>query len=513
MTDKNSTVVLPEEVENITPGVSSVSGQADLFDEVLSGDIANLRPRVAGDDEIDDPLDAIAREANDDSQEQNRSERNLTSHATTHTGSRRDMDVNGYISDDEETLVTSSGLEERRQVSDIQETGGEVVTQAQSGSVSVDRSEVSVERQEQRSGLVETEDEDNEDADGTDESISVEDQEITAWRGDRRRRDSDEEYTQPDGEESDALVEETLEPEILDAVVLPTEERHADIAPISDGLSALSVAPVTVPETAAGAVVPLTISYEEKDGKEATTFAISLKDAPAGTQVGYRDGKGTFIEVPGGTLDETQVTTAAVKVPAHWSGAFRATVTATSTDAGAPSSAVRTAGVAVNVTPVIDVPDLRAGSDPVTTQEDTVVSLGIQPVSLVDTSETLSVSVSGLPAGAVLGTLAGDVFTPLATSGGPDTSHAVAASKVGTLAVRPPENWSGAFTARVRATVVDTPEGGGNAVTKTVDVPVAVNVTPVIDVPDLRAGSDPVTTQEDTVVSLGIQPVSLVDTS
>ncbi|NKD77808.1 hypothetical protein HEQ60_08550, partial [Haematospirillum sp. H1815] len=249
MTDKNSTVVLPEEVENITPGVSSVSGQADLFDAVLSGDVADLRPRVAGDDETDDPLDAIAREANDDSQEQNRSERNLTSHATTHTGSRRGTDVNGYIADNEETRFTSSALEERRRAYDIQETGGEVVTQAQSVSVSVDRSEVSVERQEQHSELVETEDEDNKDADGADESVSVEDQEITAWRGDRRRRDSDEEYTQPDGEESDALAEETLEPEILDAVVLPTEEQNTDVVPVSDA-PALTVGsgPVTTKE-------------------------------------------------------------------------------------------------------------------------------------------------------------------------------------------------------------------------------------------------------------------------
>ncbi|NKD59855.1 hypothetical protein HEQ62_08690, partial [Haematospirillum jordaniae] len=356
MTDKNSTVVLPEEVENVTPGVSSVSGQADLFDTVLSGDIADLRPRVAGDDETDDPLDAIAREANDDSEEQNRSERNLTSHATTHTGSRRGTDVNGYSADDEETLITSSGLEERRQIYDIQETGGEVVTQAQSGSVSVDRSEVSVERQEQHAELVETEDDDNEEADGADESASVEDQEITAWRGDRRRRDSDEEYTQPDDEESDALAEETLEPEILGAVVLSTEEPHADSAPVSD-LPTLAVGTGSV-TTKEDTAVSLGIqSVDLVDTSETLSVSVSglPTDAVLGTLVGgvftalkagsggdlISADEGTVLVVPG----TTDYTTLAVRPPAHWSGAFTATVTATSTETGAPSSAVSTAAV------------------------------------------------------------------------------------------------------------------------------------------------------------------------
>ncbi|NKD55722.1 hypothetical protein HEQ61_09360, partial [Haematospirillum sp. H4485] len=150
--------------------------------------------------------------------------------------------------------------------------------------------------------------------------------------------------------------------------------------------------------------------------------------------------------------------------------------------------------IEVHIKQVADKPHLDVGLGSVTTDEDEVVSLGIQSVSLVDPdgSEILSVSVSGLPKGAVLGTLVGNVFTPLkAGSGGDLTSTGEGASldvpagtDYTTLAVRPPENWSGAFTATVRATSTETErETGASLSSDSRDATVQVTVEPVPDLP------------------------------
>ncbi|NKD78137.1 hypothetical protein HEQ60_10240, partial [Haematospirillum sp. H1815] len=152
-----------------------------------------------------------------------------------------------------------------------------------------------------------------------------------------------------------------------------------------------------------------------------------------------------------------------------------------SKEAGAVEAVQQT--IQVHIQQVADKPSLDVGSGVVKTDEDTAVSLGIQSVSLVDKdgSETLSVSVSGLPTGAVLGTLAGGVFTAL-TGPGPDGSYAVpAGTDYTTLAVRPQENWSGTFAVKVTGTSTET---GTSSSSASRDATVEVTVKPVADIPD-----------------------------
>ncbi|NKD67892.1 hypothetical protein HEQ64_09430, partial [Haematospirillum jordaniae] len=157
--------------------------------------------------------------------------------------------------------------------------------------------------------------------------------------------------------------------------------------------------------------------------------------------------------------------------------------------------------IQVHIEQVADKPSLDVGLGVVKTDEDRVVSLGIQSVSLVDKdgSETLSVSVSGLPTGAVLGTLVGGVFTALETGPSPDGSYAVADDKVSKLAVRPPAHWSGTFAVKVTGTSTET---GTSSTSTSRDATVEVTVKPVADIPDF-APTDVTVRSAATPIAIG----------
>src|SRR3546814_17278253 len=100
-------------------------------------------------------------------------------------------------------------------------------------------------------------------------------------------------------------------------------------------------------------------------------------------------------------VDPTALAGLTFTPPANSDADFQVTVTATATEAATGETATSTATIDVAVNAVTDAPTLVAqdGSG----SEDTAIALDIQSV-LTDTdgSETLSITVSGVPEGAVL---------------------------------------------------------------------------------------------------------------
>ncbi|MAN79702.1 MAG: hypothetical protein CMF64_04850, partial [Magnetovibrio sp.] len=104
--------------------------------------------------------------------------------------------------------------------------------------------------------------------------------------------------------------------------------------------------------------------------------------------------------------------------------------------------------------------------------EDGAISLPLT-VNKVDASDTLSVTLTGIPEGSVLSSAAGTI----AVTG---TTAILTEAQLQGLAITPPENYSGSFNIGVSATTI---EGGviSNATTGTI----SVDVTGVADVPTL----------------------------
>ena len=146
---------------------------------------------------------------------------------------------------------------------------------------------------------------------------------------------------------------------------------------------------------------------------------------------------------------------------ANYSGADSFTYTVNDGNGGTAAATVN-----LTVTPVADAPTLTV--DPVTGDAGTAIPLTIDP-ALVDTdgSESLTLQISGIPAGATLsdGT---NAFT--ATPG--NTTADVSTWTLASLTVTPPGSSAPAFTLTVAAT--STEAGNGDAATTTADLVVTV---------------------------------------
>ncbi|CCG09576.1 Ig-like domain-containing protein [Pararhodospirillum photometricum] len=179
------------------------------------------------------------------------------------------------------------------------------------------------------------------------------------------------------------------------------------------------------------------------------------------------------------TLTPAQLSGLTLTPPDDFSGSLTLTVKAVSTDGTA--TAATTAPLTVTVTPVADAPTLTV--TPATGAEDMPIGLSIVS-SLTDSSETLSVIVSGLPSGASL-----SAGTP-----NPDGSYTLTPAQLSGLTLTPPDDFSGTLTLTVKAISTD---GTATAETTT---PLTITVTPVADTPTLA----PVDTwgAEHTAISL-----------
>jgi hypothetical protein len=243
------------------------------------------------------------------------------------------------------------------------------------------------------------------------------------------------------------------------------------VDPVADG-PVLAVSPAAGDEDGA---IPLSITAVSPDPSEIVSVRIS--GVPPGARLSAGDDGGG----DGGvwTLTREELAGLAITPPAHADDDFTLTVTAISRDGAVSASTSRE--IIVAVTPVVDAPSL-AGS-PASGNEDSAIPLSIL-AALRDTdgSESLSIRISGAPAGAALS--AGGAS--LNASGG---GWMVTPAQLAGLSIRAPGDDDADFTLTVTATATESATGASAA--STLEIPVAVNA--VGDTPSVQIAATPTT--------------------
>ncbi|WP_181846528.1 hypothetical protein, partial [Thalassospira profundimaris] len=161
-------------------------------------------------------------------------------------------------------------------------------------------------------------------------------------------------------------------------------------------------------------------------------------------------------------------------IPADdFSGSFDLGVTATSADG--EDVATTTGSITVDVAGVADAPtlDVADASGSESGSEDSAIALDID-AGLTDSSETLTITISGVPDGATLSA---------GTDNG-DGTWTLSSSDLEDLTITPPDDFSGSFDLGVTATSAD----GEDVATTTGSI--TVDVAGVADAPTLDVAAD-----------------------
>jgi len=233
-------------------------------------------------------------------------------------------------------------------------------------------------------------------------------------------------------------------------------------------------------------LIPLNLSpvLADRDGSESISLIIDNLPEGARLSAGTDNGDGTW------TVANNQLDGLSVLPPADSNVDFTLRVTAVATETSGGSSA-RSAPVdlAVAVTGVADTPELTiAGA---TGDEDTAIALDIaSSLTDVDGSESLAVTIAGVPTGASL-------------SAGTDNGNGtwtLTRDQLAGLTVTPPTDADGSFNLTVTATAA---ENDGDTASVSYELPVIVNG--VADAPVVTAG--PVAGKEDTAIALDLSVV------
>ncbi|NML76389.1 tandem-95 repeat protein [Rhizobium sp. S-51] len=238
---------------------------------------------------------------------------------------------------------------------------------------------------------------------------------------------------------------------------------------------ALTVTPASGDEDTAISL-QLAGALTDTDGSETLSYTIS--DIPVGAKL--TDGNGhSFTGWFGGSsvsLAGWDLATLKITPPLNSDVDFALTVTATSTEGVGGDTATTVVSLPVTVTAVADVPGMGYGLS-LDGKEDMPIFFSVSPVlDDHDGSETLAVSLSGIPVGAVVsdGT---NSFTATAGS----TSIDLNGWNRGSLTITPPLNMSGMINLTVTATATETSNGDFETITYPISIPVAaVNDAPVI---------------------------------
>gem|GEM_PF-712768 len=227
--------------------------------------------------------------------------------------------------------------------------------------------------------------------------------------------------------------------------------------------------------------IALDIGLQDSDGSE--SLSITITNIPDGVTLsaGTENTDGSY------TLTPEEFSTLTVTPPADSDKDFSLTITATNTEAEGDSRST-TFHHAVNVTADADKPGLTVQQ--AEGSEDSAIALHINP-SLTDSdgSETLSVIIDGLPAGATLS----------AGTENSDGSWTLSPAELEGLSLTPAADSDADFTLTVTAR--STESAGGDTAETTTALP--VTVTAVTDTPVLSASA--VTGDEDTGISLNIE--------
>jgi hypothetical protein len=229
--------------------------------------------------------------------------------------------------------------------------------------------------------------------------------------------------------------------------------------------------------------VPLNIGTALVDADGSETLGVTISGVPSGASLsaGTDNGDGTWSLAPD-QLDGLTITP-----PEHFAGTMSLDVVAVSTDGSDTASAAGSFGVRVDA--VADAPELTVNN--AAGLEDTAVPLNIG-AALVDAdgSETLGVTISGVPSGASLSA---------GTDNG-DGTWSLEPGELRGLTIRPPADFAGSFGLEVAATSTDGDDAAASQGTVTVEI------APVADAPTLTVA--PASGEAGSAIPVGIAAAS-----
>ena len=210
--------------------------------------------------------------------------------------------------------------------------------------------------------------------------------------------------------------------------------------------------------------IPIDIRAALTDTSEVLSVTIAGVPTGGALSSGIHNADGTW------TLTAPQLIGLKVTPAANSDEDFTLSVTATSKDGAAqPASVTRT--LIVTVDPVSDAPALLV--TPASGAEDTAISLDVR-AAVTDASEVLSVTVSGVPTGAILSAGAQNA----------DGTWTLTPAQLPGLTIRPPSNSDADFTLTVMAKSID-----GAALPAFTMASLPVTVSGVADQPNLSASN------------------------
>ncbi len=252
--------------------------------------------------------------------------------------------------------------------------------------------------------------------------------------------------------------------------------RDVEILSFADGEVSIEAALDTVAETpeltvsdASGSedeaiALDIASSLGDVDGSE--SLSVTVRGVPSGASLtaGVDNGDGSW------TLSAEELEGLALRPPPDFSGQFELEVTATSTESSSGDTASVSRTLRVEVAGVADDPELTVSD--ASGAEDEAIALDIaSSLGDVDGSESLSVTVRGVPSGASL--------TAGVDNG--DGSWTLSAEELEGLALRPPRDFSGELELEVTATSTEASSGDTASVSRTL----RVEVVGVADDPEL----------------------------
>ncbi|WP_339862575.1 hypothetical protein [Thalassospira alkalitolerans] len=264
----------------------------------------------------------------------------------------------------------------------------------------------------------------------------------------------------------------------------------SDVATVSDSITvdvaAVADAPTLDVADASGkedSAIALDIDAGLTDSSEVLTVTISGVPDGASLSAGTDNGDGTW------TLSSSELDGLKITPADDFSGSFDLGVTAQSADGS--DVATTTGSLTVDVAGVADAPTLDVAD--ASGKEDTAIALDID-AGLTDSSETLTVTISGVPDGATLSA---------GTNNG-DGTWTLSSSELDGLKITPADDFSGSFDLGVTAQSADGSDVATTTGSLTVDV-AGVADAPTLDVADASG-------KEDTAIALDID-AGLTDSS
>ena len=259
-----------------------------------------------------------------------------------------------------------------------------------------------------------------------------------------------------------------------------TSASSVAVLPIAiAGVATIPILSVQAATGIEGAGIPLAINAALADTDGSESLAVTVGNLPAGATLsaGTHNADGTY------TLTAAQLSGLTLTPSLHWNGIANLSITATSSENGTTAST--TSLLPLTITAIADAPSVSVQA--ATGTEDTAIALHINAaLAGFDVLETLSINISGIPAGA---TLSAGIHNA-------DGTYTLTAAQLSGLTMTPPSNYSGSFSLLVTATASELGTSASAAAT------LPVTITGVADIPTLSLQAASGT--EDTAVPLHI---------